>query len=286
MSESLVKLYIGDKFFVEKMGCWGNPNPEITGIVASTSFSENIQWLYAPFNDVHAVYTERSVPRAPANSTIWLQECYSVLQQHFNGVYEYVLTNANKFNKIWTHDKFLLRNCSNAVLVIPGGSFIKKEDFKIYNKSKNISIVVSNQKYTAGHQLRHEVVTRYKSRLDVFGSGYNKFLPYKLEGLQNYRYNIAIENWYGDYWFTEKLIDCFTTGTVPIYWGCPSIAKFFNTDGMIIFNNLDELEEKLYLCTPEYYFSKAKAIEENFKIAQEITFAEKWIFKNKLYLNI
>ena len=31
----------------------------------------------------------------------------------------------------------------------------------------------------------------------------------------------------GDYEFDEKLIDCFLTGTVPIFWGCPSIDKFF-----------------------------------------------------------
>ena len=54
----------------------------------------------------------------------------------------------------------------------------------------------------------------------------------KIDGLRDYRYHFCIENIKRDYWFTEKLIDCFVTGTIPIYWGCPSI-----------FDNISELPE-------------------------------------------
>jgi hypothetical protein len=29
--------------------------------------------------------------------------------------------------------------------------------------------------------------------------------------------------------FTERLIDCLVTKTIPIYWGCPNISDFFDT---------------------------------------------------------
>lgn len=71
-----------------------------------------------------------------------------------------------------------------------------------------------------------------------------------------------------------------------MYWGCPSIVNFFNKDGIVFFNTLDELETKLKFCTADFYESRINAIEENFKIAKEITFTEKWIYKNKLHLNL
>ena len=40
--------------------------------------------------------------------------------------------------------------------------------------------------------------------------------------------------------FTDKIIDCFLTGTIPIYHGCQDISDYFDIEGIIIFNeNLD-----------------------------------------------
>ena len=38
-------------------------------------------------------------------------------------------------------------------------------------------------------------------------------------------------------YFTEKLLDCFLTRTVPVYWGCPDIYEYFDLDGIIHVNN-------------------------------------------------
>jgi hypothetical protein len=46
-------------------------------------------------------------------------------------------------------------------------------------------------------------------------------------------FSFAIENCRQPYYMTEKLIDCFITGTVPIYWGADYAIDFFNPDGMI-----------------------------------------------------
>ena len=68
----------------------------------------------------------------------------------------------------------------------------------------------------------------------------------------------------------------------PIYWGCPSIDKFFNTDGMIIFNDITQLKEKLKQCTEEFYKDNISVIQENYELAKKYTLAEDWIYNNIL----
>ena len=82
-------------------------------------------------------------------------------------------------------------------------------------------------------------------------------------------FSIVIENSKEDYYFTEKLTDCLLSGTIPIYWGCPSIGDFFNIKGMIIFDTLDELKEILNNLTIEKYKSMELYIKENFEKAKE-----------------
>ena len=55
------------------------------------------------------------------------------------------------------------------------------------------------------------------------------------------QFHIAIENCRSRYYFTEKLIDCFLTDTVPIYWGCKNIAESFDVSGIIQVETADEL---------------------------------------------
>ena len=49
-------------------------------------------------------------------------------------------------------------------------------------------------------------------------------------------FSIAIENSRNGCYFTEKILDCFTTRTVPIYWGCPDIGDYFDMNVIITFN--------------------------------------------------
>ena len=66
-----------------------------------------------------------------------------------------------------------------------------------------------------------------------------------------------------------KLIDSFLSGTILIFLGCPSIGDFFNINGMIIFDTLDELKEILNNLTIEKYKSMELYIKENFEKAKE-----------------
>ena len=46
-------------------------------------------------------------------------------------------------------------------------------------------------------------------------------------------FSLAVENVAQDDYFTEKLLDCFLTRTVPIYWGCPNAAAYFDPEGIV-----------------------------------------------------
>ena len=132
-----------------------------------------------------------------------------------------------------------------------------------------VSIISSNKTQTNGHRLRHDIVNKLNGKIDVYGRTYNP-IDYKLDGLKEYKFHIVVENTKRDYWFTEKLIDCFVTGTVPIYWGCPSIGDFFDTKGMIIFDNVEELVDIINNLSIEDYIKRLESIKNNFNKSKNI----------------
>lgn len=48
----------------------------------------------------------------------------------------------------------------------------------------------------------------------------------KLETLAQYRFALCFENVVLSGWVTEKIFDCFVTGTIPIYWGASDIEAY------------------------------------------------------------
>lgn len=197
-------------------------------------------------------------------------------------IYEWVNANYGKFKNVLTYDKILLEKCGNALFYPHCGCWIKEEDQKIYDKTKILSIIASDKRQTEGHRLRHISIDVLKSnniQIDVYGRGYQP-IDYKLGSLKDYAFSLVIENSRSDYYFTEKLIDSFMTGTVPIYWGCPSIGDFFNLDGMVIFNDIEDLLFKINSLSLEKYNNMLPAIKENFEKAREFLIAEDWIYKN------
>ena len=209
------------------------------------------------------------------NSYAWLIEPKEIASY----TYEFIENNNNSFKKVFTHEKTLLDKGLNYELIPFGCCWIKPEDQLIYEKTKLVSIISSNKKQTEGHRFRHDIIDKLQNKIDVYGRVYNP-IDYKLEGLKDYQFHIVIENTKRDYWFTEKLIDCFVTGTVPIYWGCPSIGDFFNTNGMIIFETLDELEEIINNITEKDYLNYLDFINENYNLSKKYLLPDDLIYRN------
>jgi hypothetical protein len=105
----------------------------------------------------------------------------------------------------------------------------------------------------------------------------NPFLSYsslsaKVELFKTFQFSLVIENVCETNGITEKLIDCLITKTIPIYYGCPNVSKFFNTEGWIILesqNIIEELHTKLPILNESYYSKYEAVIEENHKKAQQ-----------------
>ena len=141
--------------------------------------------------------------------------------------------------------------------------FNELAELKWKPKQHACSAVISRLYSTPGQISRvdflHEFTSRFPNYIDVYGFGWNeeelggsyrgvlgdRFAPAsrseicKWNGLYPYQYSIACENNHVNNYFTEKLIDCFLSWTIPIYYGCPNITDFFPAESMIRINCLD-----------------------------------------------
>ena len=197
--------------------------------------------------------------------------------------YDYVRNNLHKFNYVFTFIKDMVDN--KKIFLAPiGGCWIPgpygdirnlPNQYGLYDKPKTVSIIASDKEWLQGHKLRHDTIKRFTNGVDVYGRTYNP-VANKLDALRNYKFSIAIENSKCDDYFTEKIIDCFVTGTIPIYWGTDSIINYFDGEGILRFNTLDELQHILW--NIHSFDIGRSVIEKNFEIAHRYTVAEDYIF--------
>lgn len=204
-----------------------------------------------------------------------LLEPPSILHQIYNNDF-------SSFTIVLTFSNELLKRDPSKFKFCPSSCncWINEEDVKIHEKSKIVSIIASSKNYAEGHILRHNVIRECSDKLkreDVFGGGY-KTIENKIIGCKDYAFQIVIENSKLDYYFTEKIIDVFATGCVPIYWGCPSIGNFFNINGILTFDTVDELKQILNNISLDKYQEMLPYVKENFEKAEKYFRPEKWIY--------
>jgi len=145
-----------------------------------------------------------------------------------------------------------------------------------YEKTKAVSFIGSiEHPRQGGYVLRQDVAQALQRRndIDCYGKGINP-IESKLAALQDYRFSIAMENVREDYYYTEKIIDCFLTETVPIYWGCPSISSVFDSRGIITFESLAELERVLADLSVERYLEILPYAKKNKELCQQQRLAD------------
>lgn len=214
---------------------------------------------------------------------IWIIEPSSINQSNYQLAYML----RDQVDLIFSHTKEFLQHLTNGVYCPWGYYFVKPEDHKIYDKKLNTTIIASNKQWTPGHRLRHDVIAKYGDLFDNVrrgGSNHDKFQnhgdEYKLNFLKDYRFSVEIENAVIPGYFTEKLIDCMRSGTIPIYRGDPDISDLFDMNGVIVFNELDELSAILKTADEDLYVSKIEAVKTNFKLAHDFLYPWK-IITNK-----
>jgi len=188
--------------------------------------------------------------------------------------YEKIEILAENFDLILTYDEKILEKFSNKSIHIPAdGIFLDSESiFGNQEKTKMCSHIYSSKTILTGHKLRHEIASLIKEKnysIDLFGSGAGKKIHKKSDALKDYMFSIAIENNVDKFYVTEKIYDCFAMRTVPVYRGTNYVLEKFNPNGIIMFENLEDLESIFNRFTPELYESMIDAIEENYKLAMK-----------------
>lgn len=221
--------------------------------------------------------------------------------EHMKETYDSVYKNYHMFDLILTYDSKLLTlpnaekrlcmwRCLNKNIHTKQWPILEDSSlYKIYSKTKNISCISSNKAFLPGHVFRLEMVKYILSKdtrnyIDMYGIGFNEIIG-KIDGLKDYRFSIAIENAYIENWATEKLSDCFLTGTIPIYYGCPNIGDMFDINGIITFNTKEELEAiiiDLYNNGDKIYESKLESIKRNFELVNNYSLNTDQLFHKHL----
>lgn len=242
------------------------------------------------------VYIDRGIMYQPDFSVSkqkrygWVCESRFIIPDVYNFlIHNHKVLFDNYYNKIFTCDASLLKLNSNFVFCPSGSNYpwIAKKDWAIYEKTKLCSMFCSPKKITQGHLYRHKIAELALNRkFDVFGGAHNTVRtvtdprnPWntKLYGLKDYMFSIVVENGVYDSYWTEKITDCFATGTVPVYVGTKKILDFFDADG-IIFLELEKEEKILQQLSRELYDSKLTAITNNFNTVNKIKLADEYLF--------
>lgn len=206
----------------------------------------------------------------------WLLESRQIVGGLLQKVMEHKEELFELIDVIFTHDR-MLTNLDERFIWTPAyGMWIHNP--KIHEKTKLLSMITSRKSLTQNHRLRVGLANRLKDSLDLYGRGFNP-IRVKDEGLNDYMFSIAIENDCYETYYTEKITDCFATGTIPVYKGAPDIANHFNPDGIVF---VDDLNNDFSLLTEDLYYSKMDAIKENFELSLEYDVLEDWIWEKHL----
>jgi len=203
----------------------------------------------------------------------WLHESKSIIGHQYELAKKYTAELKNQYQKVFTHDKELIDSDPKFFKFVPAcGYWI--EDVKIYDKSKLLSFITSNKSMCPGHKFRLEWKNKLEGKCDLYGRGF-KEVEKKEEALCDYYFSIAIENGKYDTYFTEKILDCFAVGTVPVYYGTNNIGKYFDMEGIIVLN--DSFDPGTL--TPELYYSMLPAIKRNYEKVKAYNTVEDWIYQ-------
>lgn len=141
-----------------------------------------------------------------------------------------------------------------------------------YEKSKQISCVLSNKTMNEGHKIRKVFAKKFLSKypsIDLYGSVefHNRVLKNndKMEALKSYKYSLGFDNqdFIKDF-FGTQLSDAFLCWTVPIFWCGTDLGKYFPSNSFIQFNarNETEIDRIIEIIQYDDYNKRLPALEE------------------------
>jgi len=245
-----------------------------------SNFIENERWSkslkdlahldFSLFNEYQPTLQELNLN--PINILVIGSEPNEYFRNH-----DYAIQNADAFSMIMTWSTKVLNQVPSSFKVIYGESWWQDKPFEYepVDKEFKVSFLRGNKLKLYGHHLRFElfdrqneiqIPTQFWAELGAPGD-WEGWRQDKINSFRPYQYSICFENTSRENYFSEKITDCILNKTIPIYWGCSNIGDFYNKDGVICVNNVDEAIKVINNLTPEYYESKLEVIEENYNKA-------------------
>jgi hypothetical protein len=187
----------------------------------------------------------------------------------YRDFYGMVMANWQNFDLILTYDDRLLV-LPNAKEFLPVDAWVGDIDCV---KQDQVTYMMSSKIWTREHRMRFMILREVenKTRLGAFEFKMHRSpprIPSKEDFYRNAKFNIACENQVMTNMFTEKLLDCFRTLTIPIYYGCENIEKYFNPKGLIRFDTFDQWKNIVYSLTPDHYDQMLPYALENQALAK------------------
>lgn len=202
------------------------------------------------------------------------ENIWMLIQEPYQkGFTDWVIEKHEPFAKVFTHHP-PCNNGNKKYLVshpaIPwhiNKTYDELTNCPIPQKSKPLSWIVGAAKDLPGHLQRLAFLEAIKGSslpIDLFGRAVHP-IEDKWDGLAPYFFSLAIENNSGSDMWTEKLADCFLSWSVPFYYGCTNLEKYFPKDAYIpidINNPIAAIKIIRENVTPENWKKRLPAINE------------------------
>lgn len=181
-----------------------------------------------------------------------------------------VMENHENFDLILTYYVKLLP-LPRARLFVPVTSWVDEIEI---DKIDQISYVMSSKVWTGHQRMRFMILRQLENQqkindFDFLMHRSPPYAPSKNMFFSQAKFNIACENQVMENMFTEKLLDCFRTYTIPIYYGCTNISEYFDVRGMLCFNTIDQFMDILQDLTPSAYDHMLPYARQNREAARE-----------------
>ena len=147
-----------------------------------------------------------------------------------------------KTTLIWIFQKRYL-NIKNKFL-----EKIKTKAYRRKARTKFCAAVISN--FNSSDRFRINFInelSKYKN-VDMGGQYKNNVggaIKDKIKFLSHYKFSIAMENSEGHGYVSEKILDSFMAGTIPIYYGGYTIDEFINPKSYILIKNEKDMIKKI-----------------------------------------
>lgn len=240
--------------------------------------SEYIDWVKDGGEATFLTYTE--LPSNRRENVIVLESSVLV-KNHI----DHLIQNRNQYGCIFTHNSTLLENFQDTYWIPGGGCWIGTEwgggEEKIYDKELLCSFFSSKKILCDLHKERWDnfLYLEHSGLCDCFTT--EKFIK-PVEYLAPYMFSIIYENNIDKKYFTEKILNCFATGTIPIYKGASQIGDFFDLNGIIEFKNDYHLRYILQSLTPSLYYGRIESIKRNHETYKQYSCIEDYMWTNYL----